>query len=143
MGQAASLGNFMRRVLIVEDTPADVRQSTAVVKKLGAEDIIALNNIAAAMLFLQDVLEGTKPAPDLILLDLSFPRESGFEVLRYWKSNAKLHQIHVVVWTVMGETEKKLCEFFGVEHVVPKWAGPKELEAALRTFVPDSDRAHT
>ncbi len=66
----------MRRVLIVEDTPADVRQSTAVVKKLGAEDVIALNNIAAAILFLQDVVEGTKPAPDLILLDLSFPEKA-------------------------------------------------------------------
>ena len=133
----------MFRVLIVEDTPADVRQSTAVVRKLGATDVIALNNIASAMLFLQDVLEGTKPAPDLILLDLSFPRESGFEVLRYWKSNPKLNQINVVVWTVMGDTEKKLCQFFGVEHVVPKWAGPKELETALRSFVPDLDVAQS
>ncbi len=141
MGQAATLGKCMHRVLIVEDTPADVRQSTAVVKKLGASDVIAMNNIAAAILFLQDVVEGTKPAPDLILLDLSFPRESGFEVLRYWKSNDKLHEIHVVVWTVMGDTETKLCKFFGVEHVVPKWAGPKELEAALKTFVQDSDSA--
>lgn len=131
----------MRRVLIIEDTPSDVRQSTAVVRKLGARDVITLNNIAAAILFLQDVVEGTKEAPDLILLDLSFPRESGFEVLRYWKSNAKLHDIHVVVWTVMGDTEKKLCQFFGVEHVVPKWAGLKELETALRTFVPEPDSA--
>ncbi|MGZ4828161.1 MAG: response regulator [Candidatus Angelobacter sp.] len=131
----------MHRVLIIEDTPSDVRQSTAVVKKLGAQDVITLNNIPAAILFLQDVVEGTKEAPDLILLDLSFPRESGFEVLRYWKSNAKLHDIHVVVWTVMGDTEKKLCQFFGVEHVVPKWAGPKELETALRTFVPEPDSA--
>jgi phosphoserine phosphatase RsbU/P len=131
----------MHRVLIVEDTPSDVRQSAAVVKKLGAEDIIALNNIAASILFLQDVVEGTKKPPDLILLDLSFPRESGFEVLRFWKSNAKLNEIPVVVWTVMGDTEKKLCEFFGVEHVVPKWAGAKELEAALRTFIQESDSA--
>src|ERR1041385_8251571 len=93
MGQAASLGKSRRRVVIVEDTPADVRQSTAVVKKLGANDVTAVNNIPSAMLFLQDVLEGAKPAPDLILLDLSFPRESGFEVLRSWKSNAQLHQI--------------------------------------------------
>jgi CheY-like chemotaxis protein len=130
----------MRRVLIVEDTPSDVRQSTAVVKKLGAEDVIALNNIAESMMFLQDVAEGTKEAPDLILLDLSFPRESGFEVLRYWKSNPKIHQIHVVVWTIMGETEKKLCQFFGVDDVVPKWAGPKELEAALKGFVQGRDQ---
>jgi CheY-like chemotaxis protein len=141
MEQGNFPGERMRQVLIVEDTPADVRQSTAVVKKLGVEDVIALNNIAAATLFLQDVVEGTKPAPDLILLDLSFPRESGFEVLRYWKSNSRLHEIPVVVWTVMGDTEKKLCQFFGVEHVIPKWAGPKELEAALKTFVRSSDSA--
>jgi hypothetical protein len=27
--------------------------------------------------------------------------------------------------------------------VIPKWAGPKELEAALKTFVQDSDPAQT
>ena len=131
------------RVLIIEDTPADARQSTAVVKKLGAQDVTALNNIASAMLFLQDVVEGTKDVPYLILLDLSFPRESGFEVLRYWKSNPKLQPIHIVVWTVMGDTEKKLCKFFGVEHVVPKWAGSKELEAVLSTFFDEGQRRAT
>jgi CheY-like chemotaxis protein len=105
-----------------------------VVKKLGSKEITTYSNIAAAMLYLQDVVEGTAEAPDLILLDLSFPKESGFEVLRYWKSNPKLHPIHVVVWTIMGETEKKLCRFFGVDHVVPKWAGAKELEAVLRNY---------
>jgi CheY-like chemotaxis protein len=124
----------MNRVLIIEDTPSDMRQSTAVLKKLGTEEIKAFNTIAAAMLYLQDVVEGTEETPDLILLDLSFPKESGFEVLRYWKSNPKLHPIHVVVWTVMGETEIKLCRFFGVDHVVPKWAGAKELETALREY---------
>ena len=131
----------MRRVLIIEDTPADARQSINVVKKLGAEEITALDNIASSLLILQDVLEGTREAPDLILLDLSFPKESGFEVLRFWKSNPKLHSIHVVVWTIMGETEKKLCQFFGVEHVVPKWAGPNELEAALRTYAGKANSA--
>ncbi len=128
----------MRRVLIIEDTPADTKQSVAVVQKLGAQEIMTQNNIASALLFLQDVVEGTKESPDLILLDLSFPKESGFEVLRFWKSNPKLKPVHIVVWTVMGETEKKLCQFFGVDHVVPKWAGPKELEAALRTFTEGS-----
>ncbi len=129
---------MMRRVLIIEDTPADTKQSTAVVQKLGAQEVLTQNNIASALLFLQDVVEGTKEAPDLILLDLSFPKESGFEVLRFWKSNPKLKPVHIVVWTVMGETEKKLCQFFGVDHVVPKWAGPKELEAALRNFTEGS-----
>jgi CheY-like chemotaxis protein len=132
---------MMHRVLIIEDTPSDVRQSTAVVKKLGAKEVTVINNIAATMLYLQDVVEGTQDAPDLILLDLSFSKESGFEVLRYWKSNPKLHPIHIVVWTVMGETEKKLCRFFGVDHVVPKWAGAKELEAVLREYSGETSAA--
>ena len=132
---------MINSVLIVEDTPTDARQSIAVVKSLGAKEITAIDNIPSALLLLQDVLEGTREAPDLILLDLSFPKESGFEVLRLWKSNPKLHPIKIVVWTVMGETEKKLCTFFGVEHIVPKWAGPKELEAALRTYIGQADSA--
>lgn len=133
--------SMINSVLIVEDTPTDARQSIAVVKSLGAKEITAIDNIASATLLLQDVLEGTREAPDLILLDLSFPKESGFEVLRMWKSNPKLHSIKIVVWTVMGETEKKLCAFFGVEHIVPKWAGPKELETALRTYIEKADSA--
>jgi CheY-like chemotaxis protein len=133
--------NSLRRVLIVEDTPSDARQSIAVVKKLGAEEVTALNNIGSAMLLLQDIIEGKQPAPDLILLDLSFPKESGFEVLRLWKSSPKLKAIRVVVWTVMGETEQKLCNFFGVDRVVVKWAGPKELEEALREYTNNPDSA--
>jgi CheY-like chemotaxis protein len=133
--------SMIRKVLIVEDTPSDAKQSVAVVKKLGAEDVTTVDNVATALLFLQDVVEGAKPSPDLILLDLSFPKESGFEVLRYWKSNPKLQPIKIVVWTVMGDTEKKLCEYFGIEHVVPKWAGPKELETALRTYIEKADSA--
>ena len=87
---------MMRRVLIVEDTPADAKQSTAVMKKLGAEEGLVLNNIAAALMFLQDVVEGAKQTPDLLLLDLSFPQESGFEVLRFWKSNPKLQPMQIV-----------------------------------------------
>lgn len=132
---------MISKVLIVEDTPTDARQSIAVVKNLGAKEITAIDNIPSALLLLQDVLEGTREAPDLILLDLSFPKESGFEVLRLWKSNPRLQTIHIVVWTVMGETERKLCALFGIEHVVPKWAGPKELEAALRTYIEKADTA--
>jgi CheY-like chemotaxis protein len=132
---------LLRRVLIVEDTPSDARQSIVVVKKLGAQEVTALDNIASAMLLLQDVVEGKLPPPDLILLDLSFPKESGFEVLRFWKLHPQLKGIRIVVWTVMGETEQKLCNFFGVDRVIAKWAGPKELEETLRAYTDDTDSA--
>ena len=124
------------KVLVVDDEPDILEFLHYNLSRSGFTTVQATNGKDAIKLADAEI-------PDLILLDLSFPRESGFEVLRYWKSNAKLHQIPVVVWTVMGETEKKLCHFFGVEHVVPKWAGPKELETALKNFVQDSNRAQT
>lgn len=126
----------MSRALIIEDTSSDLRQSAAVLKKLGFNDVDAINNIAGALLTLQDAVDGKKPLPDLILLDLSFPRESGFEVLRYWKSNKdSMKDTRIVVWTVMGETEQQLCQYFGVD-VVHKGAGPDELEKVLRDHAP-------
>jgi DNA-binding response OmpR family regulator len=58
--------------------------------------------------------------------------ESGFEVLRRWKAHPKLQDIGIIIWTAMGETEQRLCEYFGIKGVIPKWAGPKELEQAVR-----------
>ena len=126
----------MNRVLIVEDNNADLGQSAAILKKLQFNTVEAANTVARAILHLQDAVEGKKPAPHLILLDLSFTRESGFEVLRYWKTNREhLKNTKIVVWTVMGETEQQLCRYFGVD-VVPKWAGPAELENVLRGYFP-------
>lgn len=126
----------MCRVLIVEDNNADLGQSAAILKKLQFDEVEATSTVARAIMHLQDAVEGKTPAPSLILLDLAFARESGFEVLRYWKSNRKhLKNTRIVVWTAMGETEQQLCRYFGVD-VVPKWAGSAELENALRGYVP-------
>ncbi|HEX5434198.1 MAG TPA: response regulator [Candidatus Angelobacter sp.] len=122
--------------LIVEDNNADLAQSAAILKKLQFDTVEATNTVADAIMHLLDAMDGKRPAPDLILLDLSFTRESGFEVLRHWKSNrAHLKNTRIIVWTVMGETEQQLCRYFGVD-VVPKWAGPLELENALREYGP-------
>ena len=122
----------MGRAFIIEDNTSDLRESAGILKKLGFDEVDAVNNVPGALMRLQDAAEGRRPAPDLILLDLSFTRESGFEVLRYWKTNvSRLQHTRIVVWTQMGETEQQLCRYFGVD-VIPKWAGPDALEQALR-----------
>ena len=124
----------MNHVLIVEDNKSDLRQSAAVLKKLQFSQVDAVATVESALMLLQDAVEGAKPAPDLVLLDLSFALDSGFEVLRYWKSHQdQLKNTRIVVWTVMGETEQELCRYFGVD-VVPKWAGAAELENVLQEY---------
>lgn len=124
----------MRQALIVEDTAKDAKVAVDVLRKLGAAKIQVCDNIPSAVVQLREVLEDRRDSPDLVLLDLSFPNDSGFEVLRLWKSNPKLQKIPVIVWTGMGETEQKICNYFGVTKVVQKWEGAQGLQTALAEF---------
>jgi CheY-like chemotaxis protein len=58
--------------------------------------------------------------------------ESGFEVLRRWRSDRKLSGIQIVVWTQMGDREQEICRLFGLKHVISKWAGAAELQDAIK-----------
>lgn len=51
----------------------------------------------------------------------------GFEVLRFWRSTPQLKGLRRVVWTVMGELQKKIASLFGVEKVMDKSTGSAEL----------------
>lgn len=123
------------RILLIEDNPKDMKDCVRVLHNLGVRQIDALATVPAAILRLEQVLEGSERPPDLIILDLAFSVESGFEVLRRWKAEPRLKNIPIIVWTAMGDTEQKLCEYFGVHRVIPKWEGLPSLEKALRASV--------
>ena len=122
------------RVMVVEDSMKDLKQCMAVLQRMGAAHVDALTNVSAAKVKLEEAVEGNGEAPGLIVLDLNFPNESGFEVLRLWRGDARLKKIPMVVWTVMGETEKELCRFFGAS-VVAKYEGEAELEKTVKVAV--------
>lgn len=119
------------KVLVVEDSVADLNTCVGLLQKIGVHQVDACSNVPAGLLRLEEMLEGRLPHPDVIIVDLAFPIESGFEILRFWKSHPELKSIPVIVWTVMGDTEQQLCRAFGVHRVVPKWSGGAELEAAV------------
>ena len=124
----------MTRALIIEDQIADLQRAISVLRKVGITDIDAVSRVDAGLLRLEDGLEGRSPIPDLIILDLHFNVESGFEILRFWRSNRVLYsKTRVVVWTQMTDPELELARYFGAE-VVPKWAGPEDLESALKRY---------
>lgn len=123
-------------VLVVEDSVADLNACVSVLQKMGIAQLDAISNVPAAMLRMEEINQGRLGKPDLIILDLNFSADSGFEVLRYWKSNSQLRSIPVIVWTGLGDPEQELCRVFGVHRVVPKWAGPRELQEAVRSVKP-------
>jgi DNA-binding response OmpR family regulator len=70
---------------------------------------------------------------------LGFRLESGFEIIRYWKSTPALQAIHIIVWTQAGQQDKKIAGYFGVAAVVTKSNGVKELESELKRVIAGLD----
>lgn len=122
------------RVLLIEDNEADTQHALTIFNTLGLE-VQSIVTVLGARNYLEDVAAGTHPAPHLIVLDLAFALESGFEVLRYWKSTPALQTIQIIVWTRAHEQERKIAAYFNIAAVVQKSQGPKQLEGALKRAI--------
>jgi CheY-like chemotaxis protein len=118
-------------VLVVEDSVNDLNICVSVLRKLEVAQVDAVSNVSGALLHLEQVVDGKRPKPDVIVLDLHFSVDSGFEILRYWKARPALRNIQIIVWTVMPESFRPLSALYGIKTVIPKWAGAAELEAAF------------
>ncbi|HXO38908.1 MAG TPA: response regulator [Candidatus Acidoferrum sp.] len=122
------------RVLIIEDKDADTQKAITIFHKLGLE-IQSKITVWSARNLLEEIAEGQRPAPHLMVLDLGFPNESGFEVLRYWKSTPALANIPIIVWTQAGERDRDIAGLFRVSAVVEKSHGLEELEKELKRVI--------
>jgi CheY-like chemotaxis protein len=123
-------------VLVIENSPLDVTKVVRILQNLKVDQpVVVLTSVAKALMYLEDVVAGEKQCPELIVLDLEFGAESGFEILRFRKANPGLQQCQVLVWTVMGEREKELCRLFGITHILSKKDGDAALESALRNVL--------
>lgn len=77
-----------------------------------------------------DAIRVTKP--DIILLDLMLPMISGFEILKYLKSNLLMHNIPVIVVSgINNEKEKVECLDLGADDYIAKPFGFKELVSRI------------
>jgi chemotaxis family two-component system response regulator Rcp1 len=88
-------------VLLVEDSPGDVRLTREALKDAKVRiNLHIARDGAEAMAFLKNEGEYTQvPRPDLILLDLNLPKKDGREVLKEIKESEVLKSIPVVILT--------------------------------------------
>lgn len=120
-------------VVLIENTPSDVTKALRVLNSLNVQPTAVLTRVSQALLYFEDVIAGVTNCPDLIVLDLDFGGESGFEILRLRKTSSALQQCEVLVWTIMGDTQKELCRLFGLSHIVSKHDGEAALKSALES----------
>lgn len=121
----------MKRILIVEDQPGDLKIAAQVAASLERAQVEARSTAAGARIYLEEALEGQHPLPDMIILDLDLGYENGFELLRFWHANGRLRNTQVVVWTILAKEQQEMCRLFGVKSVVPKWEGAAALRRAI------------
>jgi two-component system, chemotaxis family, response regulator Rcp1 len=88
------------RILLVEDSPSDVRLIREALKQTPLEVQITLaRDGVEAMEYLRQSEMGLINHPDIILLDLNLPRKNGHEVLAEIKAAPHLKQIPVLIMT--------------------------------------------
>jgi putative two-component system response regulator len=92
------------RVMVVDDTPENLN----LIKKMLAEkgfEVLALPSGPLALRAAERV------HPDLVLLDITMPGMSGYEVCERFKANPALCDIPIIFLTALSDTEDKVRAF--------------------------------
>ncbi len=117
------------RILVVDDTPANIQSLAAILKEKGYQISVATNGKQAL-----DVLGRLRP--DLILLDVMMPEMDGFETCRRLKAGEQWHQIPVIFLTAKTDTADIVQGFeLGAVDYVGKPFNPHELLARVNTHL--------
>ena len=85
--------------------------------------------------FLEACLAGARPIPNLLIIDLDLELESGYDIVRYWRTTPALAKTPLIVWSVLGGDHAKVCEMFKVSHFVSKSEAKEALVDAIRQFL--------
>lgn len=119
-------------LLVVENEAKDMKSAADSARAAGFKEVEGKSSPYAARIYLEDRLANGPKLPDGIVLDLDFGIESGYELLRFWHSNPQLRLIPLIVWSVLGEEQKQMCNLFKVKQFVGKWEGDEALRDALK-----------
>ncbi len=117
------------RILVVDDTPANIQMLAATLKGKGYQISVATNGKQAL-----EVVGRVRP--DLILLDVMMPEMDGFETCRHLKESEALKDIPVIFLTARAETSDIVKGFeLGAVDYVAKPFNAHELLARVNTHL--------
>lgn len=118
----------MKKILLVDDEPDLVEVVTFRLKSAGYDVITALDGKTAF-----DIINDTRP--DLILLDLLLPVISGDEVCRKIKSDDRLKDIPVILFTASAILVPERAEKLGADDYLIKPFEPEDLLGKIKKFI--------
>jgi DNA-binding response OmpR family regulator len=112
----------MPMILLVEDDPDHEALAIRALRKANvANDIHVARDGAEALEFMNEIIEGKRTAPQLVLLDLKLPKVEGLEVLRTIRASDKTAFMPVVVLTSSDEERDIVSSYrLGVNSYIRK-----------------------
>lgn len=116
-------------ILIVDDTDANIRLLSHVLRADGFSPIVAFNGTDAL-----ELIESRKP--DIVLLDIMMPDMTGYEVCRKVNQSEELKTIPIIFLSALSETSNKVegFEAGGVDYVTKPFQ-KDEVLARIRTHL--------
>ncbi len=117
------------RILVVDDTPANIQTLSTLLKERGYQVSVATNGQQALT-----VLERIRP--DLILLDIMMPQMDGFEACALIKASTAWREIPIIFLTAKSDTVDIVRGFeLGAVDYVAKPFNAHELLARVHTHL--------
>jgi adenylate cyclase len=127
--QAELFAPSQGRILVVDDTAANIQAVTSILREHGYQISVATNGRQAL-----SVLERVRP--DLILLDVLMPEMDGFEACRRIKNNPAYQHIPIIFLTAKTDATDIVRGFeLGAVDYVPKPFNAYELLARVNTHL--------
>lgn len=119
----------MKKILIVDDSPAEVRLLQAVLDRAGYSSVATHDPMRIEQMI--DVEH-----PNLILMDVVMPHRNGFQACRELKGHAEYGRIPVVLVSSKNtESDKFWAREQGADGYVVKPFSSEELLVAVQRFV--------
>jgi two-component system, chemotaxis family, response regulator PixH len=116
----------MKTVLLVEDSLTDRNVMTSYLQKAGLL-VVSASSVEEA----QEKLSQKKP--DLIVLDVILPGQSGFEMCRSLKTNPETSKIPVIICSTKGtDVDKIWGNMLGADAYLIKPVQNEELKITLQ-----------
>jgi adenylate cyclase len=117
------------RILVVDDTPKNVKLLADILRAKGYEVVTAASGAEALA-----QVEGQRP--DLVLLDVVMPEMSGYEVCRKLRSNPATELLPVVMVTALDPGEERIKGIdAGADDFLTKPINQAELLARVKSLI--------
>lgn len=110
--EASNLTQYKDKILVIDDTPANLKLLTQMLSHHGYEVRVAPNGSMGLNAAL------TEP-PDLILLDVKMPQINGYQVCEHLKADLRTRDIPVIFLSALDRTTDKVKAFQtgGVDYI--------------------------